>query len=1216
MYTTKIAAKIVLSCFLLLVFANTVEAQQGSVLDTKTTPWRADGVADAPRSSGTLSERSETISSQTFLPKSSDTEKAEILQDFEPIVPGNPIINRMPIPIADRTEALMLVGDFLDGKNKDWQRLQETFQDSVSPKQIATYNSVSTFLEKTTEAGLNSINSTTASSAETALEGLGQLALGLYRGRPDQAALGAAKTIGGAVTAVSGTALSGTMETTQTALATTRKMVNAYYEGATPLEILTEGVDVLVDNGKTLLSDGLPGKIGKVIENKAPRVAEIVGDVKDKAQKIADTKVVDLVENMVGGAVKKVIGKVDDTLGVTEKLQGVLKGKNATEIVGNAVVDFLKNQTGKLLDKVSGGDDGKATTVGSLLGNLAKKVWDGLTNKKSGSTTGTTGTGSDKNSSGGTAGIGTGKDSSGGTTGTGTGKDSSGGTAGIGTGSHFISQEGSSTEIFDAPFGKAVEYLSYGTPVSVEPRSDNKWAKITVAYGLLKGKTGWTLYNKTTKLAFGTVKEDPVPERPQSVGEGLIVTTTGVWKEDPRTGAKMDTNFRIEKGTKVEVLSNYFSDDKRPAMKYVKIGFTQKDKNVYGWVQVHKILAPGPGTDKGTNKNTDNDTKKEKDEDVSKDKDAEKEKEKDKDASKEKDKDADKEKEQEKDLIFTLRETAVPSNFACDPTNKVSLKIQRNGKEAIDFDLQWSKDDTDSTYRWTIQDENGKPSTSWGVNEDESNIGTSTGTFSSSGTAVKCSLNSKETTSKDGATKEPSPTKFKVFAWKDVNGDGKHDADEPSRSLDFSVEDQDMVPAVVILIHGVRATGNPDRRDASYSYDFFDLFAERFLTKTRIIRFDWGIDGPWDASGKVGTRMNQLEGISDEGWGAVAKLKEVIVRTRELIGPKGKISIVAHSQGTIISLAALQEGAKVDNWILLGSPLSQTNVRDASGDTHIARAARNVSTRILNFSSTGDAIVTARQLGSGVGNAGLPEQISDLDAKGNGRWSSSSGSTVQNIMFKNVGHSGANGWWEMKWLADESRNWSPNESWPNDFSAEDLIRLLEGGSTGIDDEWRPIQDLAFQRRDIMPWISFGSSENIDDVSFEFTLTKGLVTGFHFDDKDLMRYKLEISSQTGKIRYRVMVGTYSTWRENQSQGEEPLTKENGLVKGTFTVPDATDDATVWLRLEGVDDGFVKVRCRVRGVDGAPYEWMGDRERDFEKNNPKKRWDNDKWSDGMR
>ena len=59
------------------------------------------------------------------------------------------------------------------------------------------------------------------------------------------------------------------------------------------------------------------------------------------------------------------------------------------------------------------------------------------------------------------------------------------------------------------------------------------------------------------------------------------------------------------------------------------------------------------------------------------------------------------------------------------------------------------------------------------------------------------------------------------------------------------------------------------------------------------------------------------------------KLKETVARCRDIY-PKVPITILSYSQGTLISTAAIQEGMKVDNWLLMGSPMDR-GIVEATG---------------------------------------------------------------------------------------------------------------------------------------------------------------------------------------------------------------------------------------------------------------------------------------------
>lgn len=86
--------------------------------------------------------------------------------------------------------------------------------------------------------------------------------------------------------------------------------------------------------------------------------------------------------------------------------------------------------------------------------------------------------------------------------------------------------------------------------------------------------------------------------------------------------------------------------------------------------------------------------------------------------------------------------------------------------------------------------------------------------------------------------------------------------------------------SAVILVHGVSASGNPNDKE-DYPYATFDEdFAPNFLPNTIVIHFNWGKPAVTEGSVCVGTRDDLVRGLSDRGWRAVAKLKDVVARTR------------------------------------------------------------------------------------------------------------------------------------------------------------------------------------------------------------------------------------------------------------------------------------------------------------------------------------------------
>lgn len=259
------------------------------------------------------------------------------------------------------------------------------------------------------------------------------------------------------------------------------------------------------------------------------------------------------------------------------------------------------------------------------------------------------------------------------------------------------------------------------------------------------------------------------------------------------------------------------------------------------------------------------------------------------------------------------------------------------------------------------------------------------------------------TKSKD--TKLKNSYSFDIIAEATLNG----------KKITRQVRAMILTESVVILIHGVSSGAD--------AYNDFYKFARNDLPDTTIVPFVWGPDNMFQASNGVGLRTNWFEGLSDKAWAAVDRIHTLIPEIRKKLPANGKITIFSHSQGTIVSLAALQEGTKVDNWVLMGSPLSQGNVETGGENTNFAAAVGNVTNTVINFASKEDGTVW-KKWGWAIGRHGLPNNILVLPK-------------VKQYVFMNVDHYGDDGWWALRWLENEG----------NAFSAEDrkfLTNLLNG----------------------------------------------------------------------------------------------------------------------------------------------------------------------------
>jgi hypothetical protein len=146
--------------------------------------------------------------------------------------------------------------------------------------------------------------------------------------------------------------------------------------------------------------------------------------------------------------------------------------------------------------------------------------------------------------------------------------------------------------------------------------------------------------------------------------------------------------------------------------------------------------------------------------------------------------------------------------------------------------------------------------------------------------------------------------------------------------------------------------------------------------------------------------------MSPYAWDAVDKLNAVIARTRFILGDDIPITIVSHSQGTIITLAALQDGARVTNWILMGSPLDKESISVAENNTHLGRAAANVSNLVLNLWSPEDGIAGLK---GGIGSFGLPRK-----ADGSLNIPNYTSNNINEVRIENIDH---DYWWLGEWIA-------------------------------------------------------------------------------------------------------------------------------------------------------------------------------------------------------
>ena len=227
----------------------------------------------------------------------------------------------------------------------------------------------------------------------------------------------------------------------------------------------------------------------------------------------------------------------------------------------------------------------------------------------------------------------------------------------------------------------------------------------------------------------------------------------------------------------------------------------------------------------------------------------------------------------------------------------------------------------------------------------------------------------------------------------------------------------DLLGLITIYIHGVNSdhTGMDALRNKfismaayerplQYAIDLTWAFEATPLEAEDGVKFVNPTTNASDSIGRWETAGDTMRdsGMSRQHWFAAAKLKGVVRQIRELKErfpclKDEPINIVAHSQGTIITMAALIRGMEVDDAIFMGSPFdkeSKKNFKDYSS------ASENVGMITHLWSSADD---TARLKG-GIGGFGMSGKMITEN--------------TSNLRLRGVDHYGKTGWWAGKWLED------------------------------------------------------------------------------------------------------------------------------------------------------------------------------------------------------
>ncbi len=362
------------------------------------------------------------------------------------------------------------------------------------------------------------------------------------------------------------------------------------------------------------------------------------------------------------------------------------------------------------------------------------------------------------------------------------------------------------------------------------------------------------------------------------------------------------------------------------------------------------------------------------------------------------------------------------------------------------------------------------------------------------------------------------------------------------------------VRSVIMLVHGV----NTDTRS-------YTRFKERIwapeLADSALLEVHWGRESCVHASGSVGERPNLVVGMSNKAWVGVSKLKDVTAQCRRIVGPSVPITVLCHSQGAVIALAALQEGLTVDNLIMLGATLGTESVRTGARNTRLGLAARQVRGTVFNLWSSSDQTVQFAK--GGIGGRGLPGQIPDYTS-GN----------LRDVRIDKVDHTGDTGWWAMGWLRPEY-----HKSWHGATRDEVMAALRGPGptqplTTQQQTELAALQDYA--RRDTFAgW--FGEGDD-DALTYTFTLLPGLMNGVHFDDKDWCQ--ATVTCREGRVRCRIQAAPWSRF----DRGTAWRTLDAGQTAMlSYALEGIHKDAMVFLQVEGLSTPFARAECAFTAKD---------------------------------
>lgn len=385
---------------------------------------------------------------------------------------------------------------------------------------------------------------------------------------------------------------------------------------------------------------------------------------------------------------------------------------------------------------------------------------------------------------------------------------------------------------------------------------------------------------------------------------------------------------------------------------------------------------------------------------------------------------------------------------------------------------------------------------------------------------------------------------------------------------------------VVVMVHGVDNHQN-DRNMEGFVHALRAHHQPERMERVTFFRMYWGYDEFYHAADGPGERVDQVEGLSERAWAAVAKLKRLVSEIREGLGDV-PITVVSHSNGAAVTLAALQEGLTVDNWVIMASPMSVSNIRNASDNTRLADAAANVRGIVLNLYAESDGIVKLKEgWGSGfinyypgidaepsIGRAGLPtHDQGGFDIAGYpkaGRENIQESWLISTVDENGLDHSD---YWNGYWLYDPRVTFG-HPAMPGLVATMILADNLPPRATPSL-TFAKQRELATWQQNLAHWStnttsgSWWTEDGDLDMWDDVVLLPGLTTTFHVDDANKGTARLHCSK--GSLRVRMREVEYddeswaSQWYDAPAGGYAWIERDGGGIDATVLV-EVTNPAT--------------------------------------------------------